>query len=249
MQHKDGHWVWILDRGRVITRTEDGRPGDTAPAKYLHEAMQGAQKATEISGQMLNYLGLTGGQYALLDLSETCRQILSRLRAAVPENVLIQAELPTAGPHIEANASQIQQVLTNLTNNAGEAVAKNSGSVLLRILTVLAADIPVKQRFPTDWQPQRQAYACMEAQDTGCGIADEDREILFDPFFSKKFIGRGLSLATVLGIAKAQGGAVSVESEFAQGSTFRVFLPLAEKQFNRSNSPRRQQALPQQLLH
>jgi PAS domain S-box-containing protein len=295
MQHKDGHWVWILDRGRVMTRTEDGRPammfgthaditerkqaeehkaaleiltrqhhkhqslnrmagaiahhfnnqlgvvignldlaledlpGDTGPAKYLHDAMQGAQKATGISGQMLTYLGLTGGQYTLLDLSETCRQILPRLQAAAPENVLIQAELPSAGPHIEANASQIQQVLTNLTNNAGEAVAKNSGSVLLRILTVLAADIPVKQRFPTDWQPQRQAYACMEVQDTGCGIAEEDREMLFDPFFSKKFIGRGLSLATVLGIAKAHGGAVSVESEFAQGSTFRVFLPLAEK--------------------
>ncbi len=295
MQHKDGHWVWILDRGRVMTRTEDGRPammfgthaditerkqaeehkavleiltrqhhkhqslnrmagaiahhfnnqlgvvignldlaledlpGDTVPAKYLHDAMQGAQKATEISGQMLTYLGLTGGQYTLLDLSETCRQILPRLQAAVPENVLIQAELPSAGPHIEANASQMQQVLTNLINNAGEAVAKNSGSVLLRILTVLAADIPVKQRFPTDWQPQRQAYACMEVQDTGCGIAEEDREMLFDPFFSKKFIGRGLSLAIVLGIAKAHGGAVSVESEFAQGSTFRVFLPLAEK--------------------
>ena len=69
----------------------------------------------------------------------------------------------------------------------------------------------------------------MGVQDTGCGIAEEDREMLFDPFFSKKFIGRELSLAIVLGIAKAHGGAVSVESEFAQGSTFLVFLPLAEK--------------------
>ena len=293
MQHKDGHWVWILDRGRVMTRTEDGQPlmmfgthaditerkqteenkatlelltrqhhkhqslnrmagaiahhfnnqlgvvignlemaiedlpNETVPVKYLHDAMQGAQKATDLSGQMLTYLGLAGGKHTLLDLSETCRRILPQLQGPLPEDVLIQTELPTAGPHIEGEAAQIQQVLTNLINNAGEAVAQNSGSVLLRILTVLAAEIPVKQRFPIDWQPQEQAYACMEVQDTGCGIADEDREMLFDPFFSKKFIGRGLSLAIVLGIAKAHGGAVTVESEIARGSTFRVFLPLS----------------------
>lgn len=294
MQHKDGHWVWILDRGRVITRTEDAQPvmmfgthaditerkqteehkaaleiltrqhhkhqslnrmagaiahhfnnqlgvvignmemaiedlpSETVPVKYLHDAMQGAQKASGISSQMLTYLGLTGEKYTLLDLSETCRRILPQLQAALPEDALLQTELLTPGPHIEGDASQIQQVLTNLINNAGEAVAQNSGSVLLRILTVSGADIPGKQRFPIDWQPQEQtAYACMEVQDTGCGIADEDREMLFDPFFSKKYIGRGLSLAIVLGIAKAHGGAVSVESTFGQGSTFRVFLPLS----------------------
>jgi signal transduction histidine kinase len=190
--------------------------------------MQGAQKATEISGRMLTYLGLAGGKHTLLDLSETCRRILQQLQAAVPEDVLLQTELPTSGPNIKANSSQIQQVVTNLINNAGEAVAQNSGSVLLRILTVLAADILFKQRFPIDWQPQAQTYDCIEVQDTGCGIASADREMLFDPFFSKKFIGRGLSLAIVLGIAKAHGGTVSVESKFSQGSTFRVFLPLTE---------------------
>jgi len=294
MQHKDGHWVWILDRGRVMTRTEDGQPlmmfgthaditerkqteenkaalelltrqhhkhqslnrmagaiahhfnnqlgvvignlemaledlpGDTAPAQCVNDAMQGAQNATEISGQMLTYLGMAGGKYTLLDLSETCRRILPQLQADAPEDVCIQTELPTTGPHVEGDAAQIQQALTNLINNAGEAVAQNSGSVLFRILTVLAGEIPGKQRFPIDWHPQEQAYACMEVQDTGCGISDEDREMLFDPFFSKKFIGRGLSLAIVLGIAKAHRGAVSVESEFGQGSTFRVFLPLTE---------------------
>ncbi len=185
-------------------------------------------KAAEMSGQRLTYLGLAGEQYTFLDLSETCRRILPLLQAAAPEDVLIQKELPTTGPHIEGDANQIQQVLAALINNAGEAVAQNNGSVLLRILTVMAADIPVKQRFPIDWQPQSPTYACIEVQDTGCGITDEDREMLFDPFSSKKFIGRGLSLAIVLGIAKAHGGAVTVESKFARGSTFRLFLPLAE---------------------
>jgi signal transduction histidine kinase len=294
MRHKNGQWVWVLDRGRVMSRTEDGRPlmmfgthaditerklaeerqaalelltrhhdkhqslnrmagaiahhfnnqlgvvignlemaiedlpGDMEPVEYLHMAMRGAQSASELSGQMLTYLGLSSGTHTILDLSETCRRTLPQLQAAAPDGALIQTELPTIGPHIEGNAEQIQQVLTHLINNAREAVAENNGSVRLRIFTVPTADLPVKQRFPVDWRPQSPTYACIEVKDTGDGIIDEDQEMLFDPFFSKKFIGRGLSLSIVLGIVKAHGGAVCVESEFTKGSTFRVFLPLAE---------------------
>ena len=63
--------------------------------------------------------------------------------------------------------------------------------------------------------------------DEGCGIADQDIEQLFDPFFSSKFIGRGLGLAVVLGIVRAHQGAITVESEAGRGSIFRVFLPPA----------------------
>jgi two-component system cell cycle sensor histidine kinase/response regulator CckA len=78
-----------------------------------------------------------------------------------------------------------------------------------------------------DWQPKEKSYACLEVTDTGCGIADKDIENLFDPFFSSKFTGRGLGLAVVLGIVKAHGGTVTVESEPGRGSIFRVFLPLS----------------------
>jgi len=67
----------------------------------------------------------------------------------------------------------------------------------------------------------------MEVVDAGSGIADEDIERLFDPFFSSKFTGRGLGLSVVLGIAQSHGGAVTVETAPGRGSTFRVFLPLS----------------------
>jgi two-component system, cell cycle sensor histidine kinase and response regulator CckA len=73
-------------------------------------------------------------------------------------------------------------------------------------------------------------YACLEVTDTGCGIAVENIEKLFDPFFSSKFTGRGLGLPVVLGIIKAHGGAVTVESKVRRGSTFRVFLPLSAEE-------------------
>jgi CheY-like chemotaxis protein len=63
--------------------------------------------------------------------------------------------------------------------------------------------------------------------DRGSGIAEEDIEKIFDPFFSSKFTGRGLGLPVVLGIARAHGGAVTVKSEPGRGSTFRVFLPVS----------------------
>ena len=66
--------------------------------------------------------------------------------------------------------------------------------------------------------------------DAGSGIADKDIEKIFDPFFSTKFTGRGLGLSVVLGIVRAHGGAVTVESEPGRGSAFRVFLPASAEE-------------------
>jgi len=85
-------------------------------------------------------------------------------------------------------------------------------------------------RFPVDWQPVDAAYACLEVTDAGCGIAEKDIEKIFDPFFSTKFIGRGLGLSVVLGIVRAHHGAVTVESRPDNGSIFRVFFPVSTEE-------------------
>ena len=152
------------------------------------------------------------------------------LRAAMPKDMVLDTDLPALGPAISANANQIQQVLTNLVTNAWEAGDDSRSAIHLTVKTVSPADIPASHRFPIDWRPRDSAYACLEVVDAGSGIADKDIEKLFDPFFSSKFAGRGLGLSVVLGIVRAHGGAVTVESEPGRGSTFRVFLPVsAEK--------------------
>ena len=205
----------------------DDLPGDTKTARILTAAMQGARNAVEISGLMLTYLGQTTGKYTPLALSEACRRSLPLLQAAMPKDMLFTTNLPTPGPIICANETQIQQVLTNLVTNAWEAAGSNPGTIDLIVTMVFPADIPASHRFPVDWLPQDVRYACMEVRDTSGGIADEDIEKLFDPFFSSKFSGRGLGLPVALGIVKAHGGAFTVESEAGRGSIFQVFIPVS----------------------
>jgi two-component system cell cycle sensor histidine kinase/response regulator CckA len=197
--------------------------------KKLTRAMKAASRAAEASGLILTYLGQTPGQRELLDLSETCRRSLTLLRAAMPKNVDLETDLPSCGPVIEVVAFQLIQVLTNLVTNAWEAIGEDPGAIQLRVKTVFPADIPATYRFPRDWQPEDNPYACLEVMDGGCGIAKQDIEKLFDPFFTNKSTGRGMGLPVVLGIVRAHHGVVTVESKANQGSAWRVFFPVSAK--------------------
>jgi PAS domain S-box-containing protein len=205
----------------------DKLPQGMGPVENLTAAMKAAGKAAEMSGLMLTYLGQASHTREPIDLSEACRRSLPILRVVMPGKVVMETDLPSPGPVINANANQIQQILTNLITNAWEAVAEDSGSIYLRVKTVSLTEIPTMHRNPIDWQSHDNAYACLEVTDTGCGIADKDTEKLFDPFFSSKFTGRGMGLAIVMGIVRAHGGVVTVESEPGIGSNFRVFFPVS----------------------
>jgi CheY-like chemotaxis protein len=208
----------------------DEMPKGAGQTNQLTAAMRAAQKAAEVSGQMLTYLGQSFDKRVLLDLAEACRRNLPIIEAAMPGTVTLETNLPSPGPAVMANAIEIQQVLTNLITNAWETVGKDGGSIHLRVKTASLTEIPIAHRFPIDWQTQDNAYACLEVTDTGCGIADKDIEKIFDPFFSSKFTGRGMGLAIVMGIVRAHGGVVTVESEPGIGSTLRVFFPVSAEE-------------------
>ncbi|MGB3222066.1 MAG: response regulator [Desulforhopalus sp.] len=204
----------------------EGMPQDAAMSENLTSAMQGAQNAAEISGHMLTYLGQTTDRYISMDLSETCRQSVSSLQASVPKEIALNVDLLTPGPVVRGNANQIQQVLVNLITNAWEAMNNQQGKIDVIVKTLPRTDPLSMFSFPPDWKPENETFACLEVRDTGCGIEEKDIDKVFDPFFSSKFTGRGLGLALVLGIIKAHGGAVAVDSEKGVGSSFKVYLPV-----------------------
>ncbi|MGD9974208.1 MAG: ATP-binding protein [Desulfatirhabdiaceae bacterium] len=205
-------------------------PTESDAVKDLAEAVKASHQAAEMSSLMLTYLGQSPCTHDSLDLSEACRQSLHLLQAAAPKDTFIESNFPVSGPVILANAGQIHHILTNLVTNAWESANNNRCDIRLSVKTVSPANILSLNRFPVDWQPRDTSYACLEVSDTGRGIAEKDFEKIFDPFFSTKFIGRGLGLPVVLGIVRAHQGAISVESDPDRGSIFRVYFPVSAEQ-------------------
>lgn len=208
-------------------------PPGVRPRAYITAAMKASNKAAEMSGLMLTYLGQSFDKREPLDLSAVCRRNLPMIQAVMPGKEILETDLPSPGPVIMANENQIRQVMTNLITNAWEAFADGRGAIHLGVKTVYPSDIHATHLFPIDWQPQDNAYVCLEVTDTGSGIADKDIEKLFDPFFSSKFTGRGMGLPVVLGIVRTHSGAITVESKPGRGSTFRVFFPVSAEEVPR----------------
>ena len=113
-------------------------------------------------------------------------------------------------PPVQADPAQLTQVLLNLAKNAMEAIDKPQGRVVLRSLL-------------------RSGHAVIEVEDNGCGIPEEDRGHIFEPYHTTKFNGAGLGLMVVFRIVKAHNGAIVIDSETGHGTTFRIALPLSEK--------------------
>jgi len=208
-------------------------PEDAAIRGELIQAMRAARRSADVSGLMLTYLGQSRGEPELLDLSEVCRKNLPMLQETMPEGIVLETDLLSPGPVVRAHENQMLQILTNLITNGCESIGHSTGRVTVTTRIIPASEVPKSHLMLFDWKPAEGVFSCLEVIDTGCGIAEDDIDKIFDPFFSTKFVGRGLGLAVVLGLVKTGGGAMGVESKKNQGSIFRVFLPLVTDELPR----------------
>jgi len=162
-----------------------------------------------------------------VDVSDLVREIGQLIRTSIPRSIQVQLDLAPDLPAVEADATQIQQLVMNLVINGAEAIGDQNGSV--RVTTRL-------QHVDEDWLAASELtneigpgeYISIEVQDTGCGMDAETQKRIFDPFFTTKFTGRGLGLAAAMGIVHGHKGAIKVYSAPGAGSTFRIFLPALE---------------------
>ena len=128
-------------------------------------------------------------------------------------------------PAVEADVSQMQQVIMNLVINGAEAIGERTGgTVLVRTGVVELTEDEGRSEFADD-QITPGAYVWLEVQDNGSGMDEATKAKIFDPFFTTKFTGRGLGLAALLGIVKGHKGVLRVHSEPGRGSNFRVLFP------------------------
>ncbi len=213
-------------------------------SEYISEADLASRRAAEMSGLLLAFLGQQRGKRIPVDLSEICRECLDRLRADIPKDVALDTSLLRSGPVVIADPAQMIQVLNALVTNAWEAMENSAGRVSVSVGTVKASEIQAVRLFPTDWKNSADIYACLTVSDTGCGMDAATVDRIFDPFFTDKFVGRGLGLAVALGIVKSFGGCIAVESRPLRGSEFRVVLPLSSASVERSKAVQREAGEP-----
>ena len=116
----------------------------------------------------------------------------------------------------------------SLVINAAEAIGEKSGLVSINTGVIYASRTYFAQTVFAPELPEGD-YVYVEISDNGCGMSLETQKKIFDPFFSTKFVGRGLGLPAVLGIVRGHKGAIHVYSEEGRGSTFKILLPCAQK--------------------
>ncbi|MBE0618878.1 MAG: PAS domain S-box protein, partial [Proteobacteria bacterium] len=193
---------------------------------YVERIVASAQRAAGLTRQMLEYAGQSRFQIAPLDLPSVLQDMRPLLAAAVSKKAELQLQVPAELPSVSGDASQLRQVVMNLVTNASEALGTKPGIVAVSA-GVMDADATYLAGTHLSAALSPGPYAYVEVSDSGCGMTQETLDRLFDPFFSTKFLGRGLGLAAVLGIVRAHGGAIRVWSEPGRGTTVRILLPLS----------------------
>ncbi len=201
----------------------DGRVA--AVGGYLRHAEAAAARAADLCQQMLAYSGRGQFQVKAVSLNRLVEEMAALLQTSISKKAVLRYLLASDGPVVQADVTQLRQVVMNLITNASDAIGDRSG-----VITVSSGAIDADARYLADvgaphLPPRRYAY--LEVSDTGCGMSEEVQARIFEPFFSTKTTGRGLGLSAIQGIVRGHDGWVKVYSAPGRGTTFKVLLPSA----------------------
>ncbi len=196
----------------------DDLPPDDPRRADLEEIVRAAQRARDLTRQLLAFARKQTLTLKPVDLNEVVHGICRMLEHTLRENITLQLALTPRLSAVEGDTGQIEQALLNLVLNAQDAMPDGG---VLRIETAMAHATGCEPALPAG------EYVRLSVQDSGVGMTEEVRARVFEPFFTTKELGRGtgLGLSTVYGIVKQHGGHIELESEPGRGSTFRVYLP------------------------
>ena len=290
MKTKDGGWKWVLDRGKIIERDDQGKPlrfagtildisdrkaleegriemqrkvleaqkleslslmaGGIAhqfnnllqivlgnlellqmhklvhgrAAAFVDSAFRAARRAAKLSGLMLDYTGQTLYMPRDVDVNEIVARGEPLFSSVAPRTVRFVIERGEVRHAVTGDAGQLEQVIMSLLTNAAESIGDGPGEI--RLATgEMDCDEAYLATTRRELHPAPGRYVFIEVSDTGHGMNAGALERIFDPFYTTKFIGRGLGMAAVLGIVRGHKGGIRIDSEPGKGTTVRVLLP------------------------
>ncbi|MDZ7275915.1 MAG: ATP-binding protein [candidate division KSB1 bacterium] len=205
---------------------KDELPVDDRHYADVCEIETAAQRASEITRQLLLYSRRAVGQLIEVDVNELIESVLETVRRNLPAGVPVQTVFAAGLPKLRLDPMLFHQVMKSLLENAAEAMAYR-GEITVR---TYASDHQEPDVL-TQLTARPGNFVVVAIRDTGTGIAPENLPLIFEPFFSTKAVGKGsgLGLPTAYGIVRSHGGVIHVESEPGRGTEFRIYFPAAEE--------------------
>jgi PAS domain S-box-containing protein len=201
-------------------------PAGSPAADSIKNVQVASRRAAELTGQMLAYSGRGRFKVEPVQLSALVDELAALLHASIPKRVLLQTDLAPNLPLVDADATQLRQVVMNLVINAAEAIGESGGVVMIATSARHADTAYLATTYLAPNLPPGQ-YVALEIADTGAGMDQATLDRIFEPFFTTKFTGRGLGMAAVLGIVRGHHGALKIDSAPGRGTTVTVLLPVA----------------------
>ncbi|MFY9741442.1 MAG: PAS domain S-box protein, partial [Candidatus Sulfotelmatobacter sp.] len=201
------------------------------PAVYVENIKKATDRGAALTRQLLAFSRRQVVKPVILDLNDRLKEISKLLRPLMGDDVEVQIVARSQAAIVEADPSQLDQIVMNLSVNARDAMP-NGGRLILETDVV-----DFDQHFADQHQPLKPGkYVMLAVSDTGSGMDKETLSRIFEPFFTTKdpAKGTGLGLSTVYGIAQQSGGHIWVYSEPDRGTTFKVYLPSAAYKLNSS---------------
>ena len=208
-----------------------------AAERALRDIVRAGERAADLTRQLLAYSGKGKVVARAIDLSSLVTGTLPLIKASFPRKVELVLHLAPDLPAVEADKTQLEQIVMNLLINAAEAIGENAGSV--HVTTARRHFLKDHRQYYLGENEIRGHYVMLEVRDTGSGMDEATARRIFDPFFTTKFLGRGLGLSAALGIVRSHNGAIRVHSILGRGSTFELLFPASAAGKAIAEAPRR----------
>jgi PAS domain S-box-containing protein len=200
---------------------------DGAPARvHLQRVLAAGKRAAELTQQLSTYAGGGAPAFQPVDICKLVEEMADLLQVSISKKSRLRSELPGNLPAIEGDPIQLRQVIMNLILNATEAIGNREGTIRLEA-GLLHVDEAFRAEAVLGKELGEDEHVFVRVSDDGPGMDAETQDRIFDPFYTTKFVGRGLGLAVALGILRSHRGAIRVESATGRGTTLTIVFPSA----------------------
>jgi signal transduction histidine kinase len=222
LAHKLNNLLTAIVGQAALMREE--LPANSRFRESLRQIETIGHSVSDITGQMLLYAQWSRQHLQTTDVSRLIQELEGQFKASVSSNVVVEFDLSPGLPAILGDPAQLRHLVNSLFFNAAEAIGDDYGAIVVSTRAIDANRVFLSAAGPEQSLPEGR-YVWLHISDTGGGMDEETAKHMFEPFFSTKFVGRGLGLSAAQGIVRSHGGAIWADSRLGHGTTFHVLLP------------------------